>query len=36
MGDIQDALEAFQKILQYKYNFVVSHKKGCIWPGTEF
>ena len=27
MGDIQDALEAFQKIMQYKYNFVVSHKK---------
>ena len=27
MGDIQDALGVFQKMKDYKYNFVVSHKK---------
>ena len=27
MGDIQDALGAFQKIMEYRYKFVVSHKK---------
>lgn len=27
MSDIQDALVAFQKIMEYKYNFIVSHKK---------
>lgn len=27
MGDIQDALGTFQKMMDYKYKFVVSHKK---------
>ncbi|MDE7431869.1 MAG: hypothetical protein K2N34_08145, partial [Lachnospiraceae bacterium] len=27
MGDIQDALGAIQKIMEYRYKFVVSHKK---------
>ena len=27
MGDIQEALGMFQKMMTYKYKFVVSHKK---------
>lgn len=27
MGDIQEALGVFQKLTNYKYKFIVSHKK---------
>lgn len=27
MGDIQDALREFRKMMDYKYRFVVSHKR---------
>lgn len=36
MGDIQEALITFRRLMEYKYNFVISHKKIAYHFGLTF